>query len=622
MLRYFSVIIYLVVLFVSFSALGQTDCNAFEVQINRIIANDASEYQSLISQLKACEFGHRIGKGYSRVLYHEARMRLNNGEIEEADKLIRQGLNQQKDQKTIIDLKLLKSASYFLKNQLEQSIKISNELIATEHISANQLAKAYQYLSGCHSRLGNRHYQYVSLVKSVRQAQKCNDSTILSSCYNNLGVYYRSESSKYLRRSLFYFRKALDHTSELDISNKSRFLINLGTTYEDLNVQEKAQAVYLEVWNSYSDQLDSEMIFDLTTNLGNFYLVKGEINRATYFYDIALEKYKELPEKTLDEINIYFNLNELEYSKGNVAKSREYLRTYMQLYQKILEKENNNKILEMQERFNSKARQAQILSLKTRNQASKLRNYYLQNILLISAILLVIAIISYSYFTRKRQLAEKIRVKNEIKRASLEATENEKLRFSRDLHDSLGGNLTVVGLLVSQAQERNPDQKKAFEDLYQIVQSSITDLRRVCRDLYPSEILISGVVSSIGFHFEKLTSLHPSVSFDFKADEVKLEKGFSVNLYRIIQELTNNSLKYAESTAIQTKISVSNDALIIDYKDNGKGIDPKNLTKGVGLNSIEERAKAYKGSMSIQTAPGSGFGVKLTFPLEDILLNE
>jgi signal transduction histidine kinase len=241
---------------------------------------------------------------------------------------------------------------------------------------------------------------------------------------------------------------------------------------------------------------------------------------------------------------------------------------------------------------------------------------------LISAILLVIAIISYSYFTRKRQLAEKIRVKNEIKRASLEATENEKLRFSRDLHDSLGGNLTVVGLLVSQAQERNPDQKKAFEDLYQIVQSSITDLRRVCRDLYPSEILISGVVNSIGFHFEKLTSLHPSVSFDFKADDVRMEKGFSVNLYRIIQELTNNSLKYAEASAIRTKISVSNGGLIIDYKDNGKGIDSKNLTKGVGLNSIEERTKAYKGSMNIQTAPGSGFGVKLTFPVEDILLNE
>ncbi|MEY4605052.1 MAG: hypothetical protein RIT43_2344, partial [Bacteroidota bacterium] len=483
---------------------------------------------------------------------------------------------------------------------------------------------AYQYAASCHSKLGNKQYHFSFMGSSLYFAKKANDSILISHCYNSFGVYNKSKfwARKYQWRALFYCQKALEICPVRERKSIATYLINLGNIYSELNLTEKSLAVLQKVYSEYADELDTEMFFDVSMSIGSAYLMKGELQKAEFYYNQAYELFGDLSSITSSEVNIYYNLGELEYMKGNLEKSRDFLKTFVTLNEKYLAKENAGKIIEMQERFNTKARKAQILELKTKHQSAKLQNYFLQMVMLVSGLILAIFFFLYLYIQRKKALAEKIRVKYEIKKAALDATENEKLRFSRDLHDSLGGSLTVVGLLVSQAKERNPDQAKDFEDLYQLVQTSITDLRRVCRDLFPSEILISGVVSSIGFYYEKLSSLHPTVQFDFTSENFKLEKGFSVNIYRIAQELTNNSLKYAEATRIEMNMLVRNGRLELAFSDNGKGADLKTLRKGVGLNSIEERAKAYKGTFRIESKPGKGFALLLSFPSDDVLMSE
>jgi signal transduction histidine kinase len=611
-----------VVFLLSFRLVAQKECLSIEKKMELVFETDLSKYEALFEEFVKCEESNRIERFHSRSEYHKARALLKNGEIEKADQLINASIKIQKDPRTLIDLKLLKSASFILKGQLDSCLKISNEVIHFKNCSSVQLAKAYQYNANCHSKLGNRQYQYNSLRSGLYFARKTNDSVINSHFNNSLGVYFNLGSTKVQDqwKALYYYKKAISLCPNRDSSLKVTYLINLGNVYSTLKLNDKSLSVLRQAFNNYANHLNTEQCFDVTMSMGSTYLIKEDLEKAGYFYQKAFELLNELPSITSSDISIYYNLSELEYMKGNITKSRDYLKTYVTLNEKYLAKENANKIIEIQERFNAKARLTQILELKNRNQQAKLDNYFLQMVMLLSVVILTILIFLYLNIQRKKALAEKIKVKNEIKKAALEATENEKLRFSRDLHDSLGGSLTVVGLLVYQAKESNPDQAQKFEELYQLVQNSIHDLRRICRDLFPSEILISGVVSSIGFYYEKLSSLHPSVKFDFTSENFKLEKGFSINIFRIVQELTNNSLKYAEATRIETNMLVNDGRLEFAFSDNGKGVDLKTLHKGLGLHSIEERAKAYKGTFKIESKPEKGFVLLLSFPIEDLLL--
>jgi len=603
---------------------SQNSCKEFESQLDSTFDIDLNKYYNLTNSLKQCEERNRTPVAQNRYTYFYARYLLKKGELQKAESVIDSDLHTQTNTSNINDLKILRVASFMLKGKFEAALLALNQLLMDSKLSAKQYARVYHYMSHSHAELGNKSYANTFALKSLHYARKCGDKQLMPSILSSIaGWYFDKSDAKSHLKAIYYFKKAIELNNPSDSLENGAYLLNIGQHYYKLKDHKKALSYLTKTYKEYKHLFShGDGLYNLTTTLGAVYLDRGEYDRTTYYYNEALEAFKVLQVKTSANVFIFYNLSELEFAKGNYLKSRNYLRTYYDYRQYYDAKERNEKIIEMQERFNAKDRKAQILTLKTRNQKAKLEMYFLQIVILVSSIVLGLLTLSYFLYQRKRARAEKIRIQNELKRAALEATENEKLRFSRDLHDSLGGSLTVVGLLVSQAKENNPDQEKAFEDLYQLVQNSITDLRRVCRDLFPSEILISGVISSIGFYYEKLAGLHPAVQFDFASEDLKLEKGFSVNIYRIIQELTNNSLKYAEANCIEANMGMVDGRLEINYSDNGKGQDLKTLKKGVGLNSIEERTKAYKGTMKIASEPGAGFSVKLSFPTEDILLNE
>ena len=113
----------------SFSMLAQKECLSIEKKMELVFETDLSKYDILFEEFVKCEESNRIDKFHSRSAYHEARAFLKNGEIDKADKLINASLKIQKDSRTLIDLKLLKSASFMLKGQLDSCLKISNEVI-------------------------------------------------------------------------------------------------------------------------------------------------------------------------------------------------------------------------------------------------------------------------------------------------------------------------------------------------------------------------------------------------------------------------------------------------------------------------------------------------------------
>ncbi|MEM9820375.1 MAG: ATP-binding protein, partial [Bacteroidota bacterium] len=158
-----------------------------------------------------------------------------------------------------------------------------------------------------------------------------------------------------------------------------------------------------------------------------------------------------------------------------------------------------------------------------------------------------------------------------------------------------------------------------------LLNDMITQVRDVSHELLPNELIRFGLVAAIEDHCERLAKLnHLDVAFvyDQSYDFPKMQK---LSLYRIIQELTNNTLKHAEASQIEIKLRTEMDMLLFTYRDNGKGFDQTKLqTKkmGLGLKSIESRASMLGGEVVVQSALGSGFQVSISWPARESITHK
>jgi two-component system NarL family sensor kinase len=94
-------------------------------------------------------------------------------------------------------------------------------------------------------------------------------------------------------------------------------------------------------------------------------------------------------------------------------------------------------------------------------------------------------------------------------------------------------------------------------------------------------------------------------------DNEIIDQTTSITIYRIIQELINNTIKHAAATQAIVQLSKTNGTLSVTVEDDGKGFDPVILqgTKGIGWSNIQSRVDFMKGKMDVQSAPGNGTSV-------------
>ncbi len=199
--------------------------------------------------------------------------------------------------------------------------------------------------------------------------------------------------------------------------------------------------------------------------------------------------------------------------------------------------------------------------------------------------------------------------------AILEGEATERTRLARDLHDGLGGMLSAVKLNLF-------DMKKggallASEDVIQfnkvvdMLDSSITELRRVAHNMMPDSLSRYGLKVSLQDFCDSL----PNVQFHFFGNEERLENTLEIMIYRSVHELVNNALKYAEAKNINVQIVQQPDRVSLTVQDDGKGFDPAIHAKGTGLNNIRTRAESVGGNMNIFSEPGKGTEINVEFKM-------
>lgn len=191
--------------------------------------------------------------------------------------------------------------------------------------------------------------------------------------------------------------------------------------------------------------------------------------------------------------------------------------------------------------------------------------------------------------------------------AMITGEENERKRISDSLHDSVSQLLYGVKIRLGQLEKTVPSSSN-IQSVKKLLDQAISETRNISFELAPSILTDFGFSATIEELVRRLSSKELTMKVNIQGFRKRLDILLETNIYRIVQELINNSMKHSGSSQITIDI-IRTKFIEITVKDNGKGYnfrDQENSTSGSGLSSIRNRLRIYNGSMSIESAPQKG----------------
>ena len=207
--------------------------------------------------------------------------------------------------------------------------------------------------------------------------------------------------------------------------------------------------------------------------------------------------------------------------------------------------------------------------------------------------------------------------------AILIGAEKERKRIAIELHDGIVQALSAVSMNLKSLEDNiltlSEDNQKAYNDALDLVIDTIADTRAISHDLMPTVILKTGLVKALEDLAVRTAKYH---GIDVRIDPDHVDYGLNemqrLNIYRIIQELTQNTIKHANATSLEIKIRKVKNEIVIVVADDGNGFDDllENIEqRGIGLRNIDIRVKALNGELSISSAKQKGTIVEITIPV-------
>ncbi|WP_260405471.1 PAS domain-containing sensor histidine kinase [Paenibacillus sp. 598K] len=228
----------------------------------------------------------------------------------------------------------------------------------------------------------------------------------------------------------------------------------------------------------------------------------------------------------------------------------------------------------------------------------------------------------YQYLAIRSEVTRLKEAEDELKQMMVKVMniqEEERRRFSRELHDGIGQSLFSLQIEIDRLiMDR---QLPELRTLRQDVSRMIEDIRSLAWELRPSVLDDLGVVPAIRTYLGNY-SRHFGIQVAFDCNlRSRLPRGVETAIYRIIQEALLNIARYAEVTEARLRIVEQDAQVLVEIQDRGVGFARSQGGKGVGLFSMEERARAVGARLSIESAPGEGTQIRLLIDKETLEKN-
>lgn len=221
----------------------------------------------------------------------------------------------------------------------------------------------------------------------------------------------------------------------------------------------------------------------------------------------------------------------------------------------------------------------------------------------------------YQYLAIRYEITERKRVEQELQKMMttiIDVQEEERKRLSRNLHDGIGQNLyshlITINRLLSEMDH------PLLEQMQTEATQLIEEIRDISWELRPSVLDDLGLVPAIRSFLSRFSeNYHIDVYFECVLNR-RLDISIELTIYRIIQEALTNIRKYAEVSDASVTIREIDEIVRVMIEDKGKGFEPDSQSRGVGLFSMDERARAVGGELTINSSPGKGTRIILEVP--------
>jgi two-component system, NarL family, sensor kinase len=236
--------------------------------------------------------------------------------------------------------------------------------------------------------------------------------------------------------------------------------------------------------------------------------------------------------------------------------------------------------------------------------------------------LLIISLLSYRNYRQKQKLQQQRISELETEKqltateAVLKGEEQERTRLAKDLHDGLGGMMSGIKysfLTMKRNLIMTPENQQAFERSMDMLDSSIQEMRRVAHNMMPEALLKFGLdtaLKDLCNDINQTGALHVNYQ-SIGMEDIAIDQTTSITIYRVVQELINNTMKHAAATNSIVQLSKTGDKLTITVEDDGKGFDIAclSMAKGIGWTNIMNRVEFLKGKLDINSHAGKGTSV-------------
>ena len=226
-------------------------------------------------------------------------------------------------------------------------------------------------------------------------------------------------------------------------------------------------------------------------------------------------------------------------------------------------------------------------------------------------------IASVIYIVRSRMKQIRKRQKKQM-RLIVDTQEQEKKNISAELHDDLGVRLSALKYFVASLKNHLQPGNQLAADTYKktmnVIDESVDDIRYMLVNLSPKTLNEYGYLTAVEDLVNKLSRVHIiTITLKQNGMDQRLPADMEAGLYRITQELINNTLKHADASGIQLNIEKNNGLIKFQYADDGKGFNLLQNGKGYGIENIRTRVALMNGKIEWETARATKVTITIPF---------
>ena len=349
------------------------------------------------------------------------------------------------------------------------------------------------------------------------------------------------------------------------------------------------------------------------TALGEFYKETKQYKTSNDYFLKSNAVAKKINFVDIQKYN-YEQITGNYQAQGDYEKAFESLKNFNVLNDSLYTVQKLKDVEEIATKYETAEKEKKIVENEL---ALEIRNQWIFGLIALAIIISLFGFILY-----KQQVLKNIKQQkdNELllaleKIESQNQLQEQRLTISRDLHDNIGAQLSFIVSAIDTIKyyisDTNEPVSNKLTSIGTFAKETIQELRDTIWAMNEPTITIKDLKSRVANFMEKAKLSHQNIQILLKSDaNIADEQSFSglqgLNIFRIIQEATNNAVKYSDGTEIKIHISETNGQICFEIADNGNGFVEHEVEPGNGLLNMRKRAEELGSALSLHSEIGKG----------------